>query len=298
MKKIISVISALSLTAGLAVAASAANYLGDADKNGTVNSADALAILEYSVGKTTEIDVKFADINKDKEVNSADALEALRISVGEIAAEEIKEEEPEKNPLDFSKAEIIEFYNKAITDSRMGKVKVTNTENVSITINSITGGNLVKSIANGIVESYAKPTTATKTFVNGKCDSETLGYFSACSNIDADGVAKAEIKKSGNGYEVTITVVSEKSSLGTEPKYNAQCSRPLDIGAVDLKGIKVTKADFNYSGTVLKAVIDENGKVISTNVTMPLTVVGEGSLGIKVSVDASGIYTNNSVYAY
>lgn len=298
MKKIISVISALSLTAGLAVTAGAVSYLGDADKNGAVNSADALAILEYSVGKTTEIDVKFADINKDKEVNSADALEALRISVGEIAAEEIKEEEPGKDPLDFSKAEIIEFYNKAITESRTGKVKVTNTENVSITINSITGGNLVKNIANGIVESYAKPTTATKNFVNGKCDSETLGYFSACSNIDADGVAKAEIKKSGNGYEVTITVVPEKSQLGTEPKYNAQCSRPLDIGAVDLKGIKVTKADFNYSGTVLKAVIDENGKVISTNVTMPLAVVGEGSLGIKVSVDASGVYTNNSVYAY
>ena len=39
-------------------------------------------ILQYSVGKITEINKEYADINGDGFINSSDALVALKISVG------------------------------------------------------------------------------------------------------------------------------------------------------------------------------------------------------------------------
>ena len=46
------------------------------------NSSDALKILQYSVGMAQDVDKNFADINRDGAINSSDALIALQISTG------------------------------------------------------------------------------------------------------------------------------------------------------------------------------------------------------------------------
>ena len=57
---------------------------GDVNGDGTINSADALVILKYSVGTAnlTGTYLSAADVNKDGKVNSADALKILKYSVG------------------------------------------------------------------------------------------------------------------------------------------------------------------------------------------------------------------------
>ena len=55
--------------------------MGDVNNDGSVNSADALIVLQYSVGLTA-IDTNLGDVNKDGIVNSADALMILQYSVG------------------------------------------------------------------------------------------------------------------------------------------------------------------------------------------------------------------------
>lgn len=59
---------------------------GDVNKDGKINSADALLVLQYSVGSVNFDSEKFslADVNSDKKVNSADALKILQYSVGVI----------------------------------------------------------------------------------------------------------------------------------------------------------------------------------------------------------------------
>ncbi len=54
---------------------------GDVNGDGKTNSSDALRILQYSVGKITEIDKAYADANHDGKINASDALIALQISV-------------------------------------------------------------------------------------------------------------------------------------------------------------------------------------------------------------------------
>lgn len=59
--------------------------LGDADTDGQVDAADALAILKHSVGKgeiTDELAFLMADTDDNGTLDAADALTALRIAVG------------------------------------------------------------------------------------------------------------------------------------------------------------------------------------------------------------------------
>lgn len=82
MKKIISILSALILTAALTVVSFAGN-LGDVNGDGEINSYDALNVLRYSVGiESPGFILANADVNRDSKINSADALFILRVSVG------------------------------------------------------------------------------------------------------------------------------------------------------------------------------------------------------------------------
>ena len=61
---------------------------GDNDGNGTINSSDALAVLQHSVeSKVMKDDCSLAasDVNNDGSINSSDALAILQISVGSRA---------------------------------------------------------------------------------------------------------------------------------------------------------------------------------------------------------------------
>ena len=86
-RKLISVLLSAVMACGtvLAASASAVKY-GDADCDGTIDSKDALAVLEHSILKNvlTGDALLNADVNGDKVVNSIDALEILQYSVGII----------------------------------------------------------------------------------------------------------------------------------------------------------------------------------------------------------------------
>ncbi len=55
-------------------------YRGDANGNGTVDSADAAHILRYVVRiiQSSEIDLKAANVNGDNSIDAADASKILR----------------------------------------------------------------------------------------------------------------------------------------------------------------------------------------------------------------------------
>lgn len=92
MKKIISVILAVCLGFS-AVITAGARLLGDVNKDGEVNSSDALEILTYTVGKNDGLDLKISDVDADGKIDSGDALVILQISVGSYPGELTVEDE-------------------------------------------------------------------------------------------------------------------------------------------------------------------------------------------------------------
>lgn len=59
---------------------------GDVNKDGKINSSDALLVLQSSVGSVTLTSEQktLADVNRDNKINSSDALKILQYSVGSI----------------------------------------------------------------------------------------------------------------------------------------------------------------------------------------------------------------------
>lgn len=184
------------------------------------------------------------------------------------------------NPLGFSKAQIISYYNSALNKSySQPSMNVTKSERVSVEVTdfNFNGGQTnetIMGLANKIVTNNEKDTTETKSFAGGRASDGTAApNYVLPTNLTAAGVKSANVSKNGAGYKVTITLVSESCDFTTMPPYNKSCAWPLDFRDIDFGGMaKITKADFYYPGTKLTASIDGNGRVSYVQVNMPLTV--------------------------
>lgn len=96
MKKFLSIILATATVVGVTIFSYAATLLGDVNKDGKVNSSDALTILQYSVGQIKSIDKNIADATGDGVINSSDALKVLQISTGQIQGGTVKDSTTKK----------------------------------------------------------------------------------------------------------------------------------------------------------------------------------------------------------
>lgn len=296
-KRLLSLVIAAGITAAAIPSAFASELAGDVNSDGKINSADALLVLKYSVGISDSIDEKAADLNGDGKINSADALEILKISVG------ITPVEPEKKPLDYNKAELVDYYNTALKNAYSAdKITINKNTDISIKIEELSMERLL-SIANSLIKKFATPTSEKKSFSNGVAsDKTTVEKFLVPTALEADGAKDAVITQTENGYKVVITLVEEKVNQKTAPKYNTQASLPL---VIDEKAIKddynatITSASLDYTGTVLTAEIDNDGNILSLNHTMPLKISGSGKYLLStVSGSGSGTYTLNATFSY
>lgn len=206
------------------------------------------------------------------------------------------------DPLSYSAAQIVSYYNTSLKNTyNLPNLTIEKTEDIKIVIDDVTpGGEKVANFGNKIVNKYAKATDFKDTFKNGKSTTggDDAQEFSMHANLDPSGAKTASVKKSGSGYEINILVASEKATLEKKPTYNSQCSNPLDLGAVDLFGLKVTQADFNYPGTTLKAVVDSQGRVTSAVCTMPMNGTGSGKFIISGSATVHGSMVKSAKFSF
>lgn len=291
----ISVAAAAAIAASASAFSLAAEYYGDVNDDGAVNSSDALLLLNYTVGnEVKKINLDKADVNGDGSINSADALQILRISVGLIDPTEIKPEE--KTPVDYDKEETIKYYNDALKKAYASEnVTINKKTDVKVKIDKLTA---FRDLANTLVEKYAVPTEATETFKSEPAKAEK---FFVPTALEADGAKDAKVEATENGYKVTITLVSETVDYKTAPKYNTQASLPL-TGIAEIaaqNNVTVKSSSLNYAGTVLTAEIDKDGNILSLNHTMPLQLAAKVKYGIvNVEGSGSGKYTLDATFTY
>ena len=247
MKKFIAVLSALSLSAALTVGASAAT-LGDVNGDGAINSADALGVLQYSVGIENKGFIKAnADVNGDGAINSSDALKILKVSVG-------------LETIDKSKKEIVEYYNNALkkTYAQAKRAKVTTDDSGTYSING--------------KESPIKsnPASIEAEFVNGKDkDDFAVSLYGPETKLTEKMLSSAKAEQKGGGLKITLVIKSEKVDVKSDAVNNAAGAFPFESCSDGTEIKSFTSGYVTYTGTVIEAVIDSSGRVTDLSIEMP-----------------------------
>ena len=280
--------------------------MGDVNSDGNVNSSDALLILKSSVGMNpADFNASLADMNEDGNINSSDALIVLKISVGLIQPDEEKED-----PLKFDKSQLIEYYNSCLKKSYSYEINATKVEQVDMKVSDVgMGGSAAintDSLVNSIIANNTKNNgvVQTKSFTNGKAtdDNSPVEKFVAPTNLYDEAVRTINIQKNGTGYQIVINLKSESCPYNETAEYNASCSWPLDINAIDFgQAITIQECTFNYPGTRLVANIDSEGRVTTLKTEMPLTVTNATAkaMGINITVGSiEGKWTCQNTMAF
>ena len=247
MKKLTKVISAVSLAAALTVGASAAT-LGDVNKDGAINSADALGVLQYSVGiENKGFDRESADVNGDGTINSSDALKILKASVG-------------LETIDKSKKEVVEYYNNALkkTYAQAKRAKVT------------TDDSGIYSINGKVSEIKSNPASVEAEFVNGKDkDGFAVSLYGPETKLTEDMLSSASIVKQGGNLKITLIIKSEKVDVKSDAVYNAAGAFPFEYCSDKTEIKSFTSGYVTYMGTIIEAVADSSGRVTDLSIEMP-----------------------------
>ena len=174
----------------------------------------------------------------------------LRITVGLEQAENIP----------TVKGEIVKYYNDALkkTYSQVKKATVTLSDEGVYTFN----GKSEKMVPN--------KNTFTGNFVNGVDENNLPAYtYGPDTKLTENMLSSATIAKMSNGLKIRLVIKSEKVDVKKDSVYNAAGGFPFEFG-YDGTFIKdYTSGSVTYSGTVIEAVTDTNGRVKELNVKTP-----------------------------
>lgn len=218
-----------------------------------------------------------------------------------------------KAPVNGSKAEIVAFFNKyaSAMKSYTGKVSVKRVQGTTSKINSlnpdkILGIDLIAKAEPLLPNDY--PKTATKTFNGGKAsDGTTLASFlpaakRASYKVDPAGVKAASCVKQGNGWKVSITLVTESGEgLTFVPKHHGSCFDTLSLTPDDFKPFSPKSTKVNYQSGTFTFVLNADGTLASINVSEPANVVCKltfGNSNVGIDANFTGTWQQQYTFAY
>lgn len=269
MKKVLCALLILGIILTSSFTAFAAT-VGDVNSDGKINSADALGILQHTVGsKPKNFNKDVADINSDGKINSSDALVVLQIAVGSI-----------KPPM--SKDEIVKLYNDSIEKvSDQSKCKLTISSNVDITVNKILSDGKEDPTLKDMFEQLVGTTTNEEekfTFYKGKTlKGETAEEILAAILIETSQIKSATAVKYADGYKLTFRFFDEDIDMNEVAGADAP---------VEFEDYTVT-----VTNTELVAITDGKGRIISIN----LYATANMKASTSVSPDSPSLYMDLSM---
>lgn len=201
------------------------------------------------------------------------------------------------SPLNYNKAQLVDYYNACLKKSYTYKLNASKTEQVDVSVSGIDIGNLnmdVDKFAQNIIANNTKKNgvVQTKSFVNGKAtdDGSAVQQFILPTNLYADAVQSISIVQNGQGYKMVIKLKAETCAHDGTAKYNASCTWPLDVGVIDFgQAVTIQSCTFSYPGTVLTAMIDGQGRVYAVKTEMPLNVANAQAKAVGITIKVGSI---------
>lgn len=184
--------------------------------------------------------------------------------------------------------------------------KAEKTENMSVTIDDVTGG--IESIVNSIVKDQLNRPNTTCTFSDGvdtqgsgKTPNSYIAPLNKMASLNAQGIQSATVTAGMNGaYTIEIVLNSETQTLTQNATNHSGVFETFDFSTLDLPGgVTMDELYVTYSGATIKAQINKNGKLDSITYTLPMTDGGgKGSMIVPVTVKMHGQYDCTLVCTY
>lgn len=216
-------------------------------------------------------------------------------------------------PVNGSKADIVNFFNKYATAMKQytGKVTVKRVQGTTSKINKMNpdkllGIDLISKAEPLLPNDY--PQTSTKTFNGGKAsDGTTLAKFLPADdlkayNVPTEGVKSATCVKQGSGWKVSITLVPESGTgLQYVPKYHSKCFDTLSLSEDDFKPFTPKSTTVNYQSGTYTFVLGADGRITSISVSEPANVVCTLTIGGSnsgIDADFTGTWRQDYTFTY
>lgn len=211
-----------------------------------------------------------------------------------------------------TKEEIVKSLVDAINNTKATKnFTAERKHNMSVVVDEITGGSVVKNIADSVIAKNSNMTDSTFTFVNG-VDTAGSGetpnslFFpdGKQAELDPSAVKTATATATDNGdgtYTVHVELNPENQTL-TSPAVNHDgIYETISIESFGLpSNVNVTSMYANYNNSSIDATINAEGKLKSIKYCMPVSEGGgEGKmLGMTVSIKMHGQYDGTITCTY
>ena len=206
--------------------------------------------------------------------------------------------------------EIAEALVKAINSTKaMQNFSASKTENLSVSIDDITGGAIVKSIADGIVSKQMNKPDINCNFKNGvdqngsgQTPNTLVAPIGGMAYLDESAIKTASASQnSSGGYTVTLELNEETQSLNSKAKNHDGLFETITVESLGLpSNLTITALNITYSGSKIVADINKDGKLDKIQYVMPVKEAGgEGKfMGAGVNVKIHGQYDCTVSFTY
>lgn len=303
-KRLTCAVLSLVMASGMATTSFAAGVrYGDVDKDGSINSGDALMVLTHSVGGITlkGDDFTAADVNGDKSVNSQDALDILNYAIGIIDKFAVEKSS-------FTNDEILALYSNAVSKARKERpsYKVessTETTAADVKVNDPAGMLIIAGTSASQLEKEMKEEILTdnNSYYNTICKQGSTNSLqnlpSECTLTSAQTLKsiKLEVLPNGN-YKIDISFNDEKNpkagstlckAMGV-PNYDETLKELQEESTVDGVSVKTDLEELSYKNCWIKCEINPaTGEFVSLENNRDMTVKSSMSMIVKVTTSMS-----------
>ncbi|MGN1195504.1 MAG: hypothetical protein ACI4SB_08470, partial [Acutalibacteraceae bacterium] len=245
-------------------------------------------------------------------VDDPDWLIAEKESI-KASQEASEKAEMEKN-VPKTKSEIVSAYIDAVNKLKKTKdFTLVKTNSLNMTIDELTGGDSIKSMADKLIKQNSPNGSVTYTFKDGiaqetgeeqagKSPDQVIAPIGRTAAVTEDFVKDAFAQSDSNGgYTLRLSFNSETQTLDSEASGYANCMEVIDVEALGLpSGTNLESLSIVYDNSYIEASINKDGKITSMKHYMEVTSAsGNGKyLIIPVQMKSHGDFTSEYQITY
>lgn len=266
--------------------------------------ADVTETTAQSVTSTSEN----AALNADENLVVTTVATPTQVTTTAVIAEAETTTESTDSAVPSTTSEIISAYVNAVNALKSEQnFSLIKTDSLDITIDDMTGATVLSGIANSVIASNTPSGAYYFTFVNGVDSSgstpnSVIAPLNTSAALSESGVISASATETATGgYVITIYLIDELQTLSTPALYHSTTVEVVNLDVVGVpSGADIETLDITYSGTMIQAELNSDGKIVSMYHELPVDdAYCSGSyLLISAFAQIHGLYTSSYQIAY